>query len=823
MHHTTPSCAHTNALRHGAAFGCRALPALLLMLLAACGSGDPTAPPPAGTHTVSVTVSGLRHSYDGATLRNNGGDDLRVYADGTYAFATPVADGSTYAVTVSAQPTGPAQTCSVANGSGTMSGSNVSNVAVSCPYATAYAVGGSVSGLAGNGLQLEYDADNVSLPAVRTVAANGSFSFDATTTSAINGTAYRLRILSQPTGPAQTCILTAGTGTVAAADVSSVRVVCDNHLVRISLTGMRDTNVIRLVNNGVDIIGVGAHTGPYQFTAPVATGSPYNVTILQQPTTPAQTCVVSNGSGIMGDSDVTVGIDCPYPPAYSVGGTVAGLASATDRVSVFYGASNVNFFIDRLFANGPFVFTAAEVSPVAGTVYAVTIASQPVGQRCDVVGGNGTVGAGDVTSIRITCVPASVASTCTPPVGAGTTHGSVSTPETWTEAGSPHILPFDISIYSAVTIEPCAVVRIASKATVTVNPGGSLVAQGQLARPVTFEPRVADQAWSSIRNLGGTLSLSHAVLTGGGDPLNTNVALAGALHMQSPLATGGILHVDDVEIVGSLSQGVYVNGPIGFDASSRNLRVHGSASFPVHVYARVIGSIPTGTYTGNGRDAIAIAGTGGPVLDAQTMRARGVPYHVGSTGQDGGRMDVDSQVAGQVAVLTIEPGVTIQFPPGGIFNVGLGSGTAAAKGALVAIGGTDAADRIVFTSDRGASSQAGDWLGIAFGGAVDPRSVMQNVRVEFAGGTSTTGSNSCPYPGNNGINDAAIRIFGPPLAQFITGTEIRASLHHGIDRGWRSDLQPDFLSGNTFTAVATCKQTVPRTAAGLCPLVLPCP
>jgi hypothetical protein len=525
----------------------------------------------------------------------------------------------------------------------------------------------------------------------------------------------------------------------------------------------------------------------------------------------------------MGSSDVTVGIDCPYPPAHAVGGTITGLASATDRVSLYYGANNLNFFIDHAFANGPFAFTAAEVSPVAGTAYSVTIAAQPVGQRCDIVGGAGTVGAGDVTSIRITCVLASVVSTCTPPVGAGTTHGSISSPETWTEAGSPHHLPFDTSIYATVTIEPCAVVRIANKATVTINPGGSLMARGELARPVTFEPRVAGQAWASIRNLGGTLSLRHAVLTGGGDPLNTHVALAGALQMQSPLSSAGVLHVDDVEILGSLSQGVYVNGPIGFDASSRNLRVRGAVSFPVHIYARVIGSVPTGTYTGNGRDAIAISGTGGPVLDAQTMRAHGVPYHVGSTGLDGGRMDIDSQLTGQVAVLTIEPGVTIQFPPGGIFNVGTGSGTAAAQGALVAIGGTAPADRIVFTSDKGAASVAGDWRGIAFAGAVDSRSVMQNVRVEFAGGTSTTGSNSCPYPGGTSINDAAIRIAGPPLAQFITGTEIRSSLHHGIDRGWRADLQPDFLASNTFTAVAACKQTVPRTAAGACPLVLLCP
>ena len=76
---------------------------------------------------------------------------------------------------------------------------------------------------------------------------------------------------------------------------------------------------------------------------------------------------------------------------------------------------------------------------------------------------------------------------------------------------------------------------------------------------------------------------------------------------------------------------------------------------------------------------------------------------------------------------------------------------------------------------------------------------------------------------SDGINDAAIRIFGPPLTQFITGTDIQSNLHHGIDRGWRADLQPDFVAGNTFASVAACKQTVPRTAAGVCPQVLPCP
>ena len=803
----------------------------MLFLVAACGGGGSTGSGGATSYTVSVTVTGMRHSYNGLTLRNNGGDDLKLFGDGSSSFQTALASGATYAVTVSSQPTGPDQTCTVSNGTGTIGSSNVSNVAIDCPYATAYAVGGAVSGLIGTGLDLQYGADNVSLRSIIQMNADGAFRFDASRTSAVTGTVYGVSISNQPTNPAQTCVVVNGSGTVGSADVNGVNVICGTHTVSLTITGLRQHSAhgIKLQNNGGDDL-TRFIDGTYSFATPLPVGSAYSVSIVAQPQTPDQTCTVSNGSGTIGSSDVSdVVINCPYPPAYAVGGTITGMTGT--GLDLTYFAPNLGVQLGTAaITNNSFQFASSDTSAINGTGYSISVRIQPTNQTCYFTGPgaiagtsfvSGTVGYADVTDLDLTCGPVGSVLPCTAPTGAGTTHGSINAAETWTEAASPHIVPFDINVSAAVTIQECAVVRIVKGGTVTVTPTGSLVANGSQGRPVTFEAKVAGQAWSSIRNLGGNLSLNHAVLTGGGDPLNTNPAFAGALHMQSP-STIGTFHVDDVEIANSLSQGVYINSAVGFDATSQNLRVHGSAGYPVHVYARVIGSVPSGQYTGNGHDAIAIAGAGGPVLDAQTMHNRGVPYHVGS-GPDGGRMDINAQVAGQVAVLTIEPGVTVQFPPGGAFYVDPGSGTSPAKGALIAIGGDASDQKIVFTSDRGLlASKAGDWLGIGFSGTIDPRSVMQNVRVEFAGGASVSGGNSCPYPGIV-INDAAIRIFGPPQTQFITNTEILSSARHGIDRGWRADLQPDFLSTNTFTSVAACKETMPSTFNGVCPAVVPCP
>ncbi|MDI3289478.1 hypothetical protein [Polyangium sp. 15x6] len=85
---------------------------------------------PPNPRWIGGEVSGLKGT--GLVLQNNGKDDLSVAMDGPFQFATPETDGETYDVTVSAQPTNPAQTCAVEAGKGTLGGIDVKGVLVKC-------------------------------------------------------------------------------------------------------------------------------------------------------------------------------------------------------------------------------------------------------------------------------------------------------------------------------------------------------------------------------------------------------------------------------------------------------------------------------------------------------------------------------------------------------------------------------------------------------------------------------------------------------------------------------------------------------------------
>jgi hypothetical protein len=81
-----------------------------------------------------------------------------------------------------------------------------------------FAIGGTVSGLAGSGLALQNNGgDDLA------VAADGAFVF---ATRLVAGTAYAVSVKTQPSNPAQTCTVARGDGNVAAADVADVAVTC---------------------------------------------------------------------------------------------------------------------------------------------------------------------------------------------------------------------------------------------------------------------------------------------------------------------------------------------------------------------------------------------------------------------------------------------------------------------------------------------------------------------------------------------------------------------------------------------------------------------
>ena len=83
-----------------------------------------------GDHSIGGTVSGLQGP--GLVLQNNGGDDLTINDNGSFAFASDLATGESYAVTIFSQPDDSQEVCEISNGSGTVGTVDVDDVLVSC-------------------------------------------------------------------------------------------------------------------------------------------------------------------------------------------------------------------------------------------------------------------------------------------------------------------------------------------------------------------------------------------------------------------------------------------------------------------------------------------------------------------------------------------------------------------------------------------------------------------------------------------------------------------------------------------------------------------
>ena len=332
--------------------------------------------------TIGGSVSGLVGM--GLVLRNNGSDDIQVGMNGPFTFPAKVQSGGAYDVTIASAPSSPSQSCTVTNGSGTATGSAITDVMISCSTST-YGIGGTVVGLSGSGLVLTNGgADNLS------VGMNGSFQF---ATKVASGSSFDVAVKTQPSsgGP---CVVSGGTGTVGNADVTSVLINCapGTYTVGGTISGLVGT-VILQQNGGSDLNLTS--DGTFAFAQTLAPGIMYSVTVANQPSYPprSQMCTVTNGSGTMGNANVTnVNIAC-MTKSYTVGGSVTGSSGPVVLKNNGGDQITVN-------AAGSFSFPTSVAS---GNTYSVTVATPPSGQTCTVSNGSGTVANGNVNDISVNC------------------------------------------------------------------------------------------------------------------------------------------------------------------------------------------------------------------------------------------------------------------------------------------------------------------------------------------------------------------------------------------------------------------------------------
>ena len=247
-------------------------------------------------------------------------------------------------------------------------------------------IGGTVAGLNGT-VALSNSADSDSL----SVTTNGSFTFPLQVTS---GGSYAVAVSGQPSG--QSCAVANGSGT-SKTDVTTITVTCANvYTIGGAIANLNGTVVLQdNGSNSYSVSGTGASTA-FTFPTPVASGAAYAVTVQIQPS--GQTCAVTaGGSGNASANVANVAITCVN--VYTIAGTISNLSGKI----VLQDNGGDTLTVASAGTSTPFRFA----TPVAsGAAYAVTVLTQPVGQKCSVSGGSGTAGT-TTTPVSIACANSS--------------------------------------------------------------------------------------------------------------------------------------------------------------------------------------------------------------------------------------------------------------------------------------------------------------------------------------------------------------------------------------------------------------------------------
>ncbi len=496
-------------------------------------------------------------------------------------------------------------------------------------------------------------------------------------------------------------------------------------------------------------------------------------------------------------------------------------------------------------AGTPTTLTAT-VNASASCSGAVTWSASPAGGTLTPTGNTATFVSNAAGPYTVTATSSADASksgaaniTVTSPVACGVANGTVVThaaniaaSETWAGDGVTHLVPTSINLTGAsvVTVQPCAIVALGQGASITVRETARLVSAGTSAtRFVAFQRADVNQPWGILRNYEPTASIElHWTAVQGGGSFggaynNATIVMSGDGYGSLPRP---VLKVDNVIVAGSQGTGIYFDTNAAFTNDSQQLTISGAGDYAMRATMMSLGSVPTGTYTGNTIDEIFVVGPNANVFADLTIHDRGIPVRIQTAG-----LTVSSAVNGGPPVtLTLEPGVTLKFPkmnaatPGARIKFGSnGNSPNNLVGVLNAVG--TAAKPIVLTSGE-AVPQPGDWVGLWLDTANGSR--LENVEIDYAGAPTGIQSSNCkpintPDQGALIVGDFETQ-YVPP-ADLITSSRIRNSAGHGIDAVWQAGTfnAPDLTGSVVFENIAYCRQTYNAvTPPGTCPVVRGC-
>lgn len=174
------------------------------------------------------------------------------------------------------------------------------------------------------------------------------------------------------------------------------------------VTGLTGVGLVLSIGNE-DVVVAAANGAivPFTFPTALAGGASYAVSVKFQPTGPVQSCAVTGGNGVVAGRDINdIEVACETV-AYAVGGNVLGLeGSGLVLKNTAQGAADLLPITPVVGdAGAPAVSFRFNKKVESGASFVVTVATQPSQptQNCVLSGDQGTVVAGEVTTVTVSC------------------------------------------------------------------------------------------------------------------------------------------------------------------------------------------------------------------------------------------------------------------------------------------------------------------------------------------------------------------------------------------------------------------------------------